>query len=218
MPLFVNRNTDPVCYALVSYKCLYSKFSGSEDWRGVSEYFTPRLLLHKLVRTPGAKLLIVMRNPYERTVSCFKDKYRKQPTRIHEANFEWQYCHDLVFQQIGVRLDASDEEKAAALLELSFQRFMKILPKIYMSDGHFSPQYWALRIHWAGRRLPGLGRFKVVHMENPDELETLPSLEFSVFSNSTKHISADFDWDEESRAIVQKLYHKDFILGGYSCA
>ncbi|GHC12854.1 sulfotransferase family 2 domain-containing protein [Cerasicoccus arenae] len=214
MPLFYHNSVKPTRYMLVSYKCLYSQFNSSGEWKYLGEYVTPRLFLHAMVRKPGSAK-IILRNPYDRTVSCFKDKYRKQPTRIKESNFYWQECHHVVFERLGVALDASDEAKTEALLAFSFKDFIQLLPEIYHLDSHFHPQHWLMQIHWKGRRFGQWPKCEILFMEQLETIGQLPGLNLGKRINSTGHVQTDFEFDEESKAIVHQLYRKDFELGSY---
>lgn len=216
MPLFFNASSQPVSYMLVNYKCLFSQFGTATEWQRLNEVMTVRLMLRAQIKTPGASYGIIMRNPYSRTVSCFKDKYRKQPTRIHEQNFEWQECHQIVFDRIGISPNFNDDEKAAALLALTFKDFIRILPEIYHLDGHFHPQHWLFRIYWRRLSLAKIPHMTILNMEDPEHLASIPKLNLGIRTNSTRHVSNDFEWDDETREIVRILYKEDFSLGGYS--
>ena len=92
MPVF--RNETRNLYALVSYKSLYSKFSQAPEWQELGLYPTPRLVGKAFLKDNTLSTFIPIRSPFSRTVSCFTDKFRKQPTRIYEPRFELQACHN----------------------------------------------------------------------------------------------------------------------------
>lgn len=216
MPIFRYMEPGkPTQYALVSYKGLYSLFKSSGSWQFIDSYANPRLLLHALLRERGFQTWLVVRNPYKRIVSCFKDKYRKQPTRIHEPNFVWQDCHDIVFEREQVSQSASDEIKAAALLAFSFEDFIKLLPTIYGQDAHFHPQMWLTRLQWSDHRIGRWPNIRVVRMEDSETLSEIPGIDLSHEANATGHIRTDFEWNDKTRDIIRSLYRDDFALGGY---
>lgn len=194
---------------------MYSLFTSSRTWQFIDSYPTPRLLLHALLRERHFKTWLVVRNPYARIISCFKDKYRKQPMRIAENNFHWQMCHDVVFERRGVPLSASDEAKAAALLEMTFEDFIQLLPIIYPLDEHFHPQAWLTKLRMGSQRVAKWPVHRVAQMEDVEMLRLIPGIDLSKQTNSTGHIKKDFEWSDETRQIVRDIYRADFALGAY---
>ena len=201
--------------ALVNYKALYSLFSSSDRWAYLGERLTPSIMLHLGIKSPLRRVFYIARDPYERLVSCFKDKLRKQPGRIEEAGFAWQHCHELIFRQIAIGPSATDDEKAAALRAVSPDRFIQMLPELIPFDGHFQPQYWITRMSVGRFRIRVLPQIETVRMEHAHELGRIPDLRIDLVRNSTKHIECDFEWTQKAREVVRSLYAEDFRIASY---
>lgn len=211
----VFRNTTDGQYALVSYKALYSRFNGSDAWQQVGLTPTPRMFLSSKLKSDNSNACQIVRSPYSRVVSAFMDKFRKQPNRLHEPGFQWQGCHYHVLSMMGVKKNISDTEIQDLFLNWSFDEFIELLPAGYKKDVHFQPQYWTARINvlknrwvtWPGRR--------IIRIEDTDELNAVPGIDFSVRSNTTFNIKRDFELEDKHKRIICSLYKKDFQLGGY---
>ncbi len=202
-------------YAFVSFKALYSRFTAAPDWAELGVDPTYRHLLRALISGNLRKSFHLLRCPYKRIVSCFMDKYRKQPTRIHVDGFEWQHCHSIFFPHLSIQTGASNEEIAQRFLQFSFDQFIDLLPSVYHRDGHFKPQYWTNRLLVGGRNLIPWPCCTTIRIEDPEALSQIPGIDFSVKTNTTGHIDRDFELNDRHKDVIHRLYQKDFQLGGY---
>ena len=180
-------------YALVSYKAMYSKFSSAREWKEIAPNPTPRLLAKATIRDRSKATYFVIRSPHKRTVSCFMDKFRKQPTRINEPGFEWQACHKLLYPICAISRTASNEEIASRFLDFSFDEFIEVLLQVYRLDGHFQPQSWTRKLIFGRNRLLNWPNCKLIRMEDADALQLIPGIDWTVKTNVTEHIKQDFD-------------------------
>ena len=209
-------NSDDNAYALVSYKSLYSRFTAADTWQELAVDATPRTLARAVLRGALRRTWLLTRSPYDRTVSAFMDKFRKQPKRIDQPDFEWQHCHRIFWPLLGLSGQNTDCEIAERFLHFTFDEFINALPDIYTRDGHFRPQYLS------GRLLAGQTQWlpwpacRVIRIEDESALATVPGIDFSVRTNTTGHLSKDFTLNDHHRSVIQKLYRPDFKLGGYS--
>jgi hypothetical protein len=214
MPVFINA--DKRMYALISYKVLYSKFSGAPGWQEMGLYPTPRMYAKSLLKDRSCNTFFVVRSPYERTASCFMDKFRKQPLRITEPKFHWQYCHKLIYPYCGLTDSDTDLTIAERFLQFSFNDFLDLLPSVYMHDVHYQPQIWSLKLHIGGKRTFSWPGCTILKVEDSESLHQIPDIDFSVRSNYTTHLTRDFEITRGNKAVIQKLYEKDFLIGDYS--
>ena len=200
---------------LNSYKVLYSLFADSPAWSLLGE-FSPRIAAGIVRRNALFRTTQIVRNPYDRIVSCFKDKFRKQPLRINEQNFEWQACHKTMFPFCGISPMDPPDVMAQQFLKMSFRDFLEILPHVYQRESHFHPQVWSSSL--------GIGKsfrfrfpfVRVIRMEEKEALTQLPDVNFSVIMNSTTDVPQDFELDEHARSVIRTIYKEDFVLGRYS--
>lgn len=202
-------------YALVSYKVLYSKFTGAKNWEEIGLRPTFKIYLKHLLKDRSLKTFFVVRSPYERTISCFMDKFRKQPARVKEPGFQWQACHKLIYPYCGISEGDSDKVKADRFLQFSFDDFLEILPDIYTFDGHYQPQWWSNNVRIFNRKIFSWTGCTIIKMEDKDALCQIQDIDFSVRANFTNHLNRGFELTERNRKIIQNLYEKDFFIGGY---
>jgi hypothetical protein len=201
--------------AFVSFKALYSRFTAASEWTEVSVDPTPRMLIKALISGRLTKTFHLLRCPYRRTVSCFMDKYRKQPQRIDQQGFTWQNCHSILYSSLGIGADAANEEISTRFLAFTFDDFIDMLPEIYHLDGHFKPQSWSNRLLIRGRNSIPWPFSKRIKVEDAKALLQIPGIDFSVKTNTTGHLDRDFELTDRHRRIIYQLYRKDFELGGY---
>jgi hypothetical protein len=213
MAVFLHSETGG--YAFVSFKALYSRFTAATSWTELNVDPTPRELIRALFSGNLGKSIHLLRCPYRRTVSCFMDKYRKQPNRIDQQGFEWQHCHSILYPLLNISAESSAEEIAEKFLSFSFDAFIEALPSIYHLDAHFKPQHWSKRLLIGNRNRFCWPFCQTINIENKEALATIPGIDFSVKTNTTGHIDRDFELNDEHRKVIQRLYREDFALGEY---
>ncbi|MEO0794569.1 MAG: sulfotransferase family 2 domain-containing protein [Verrucomicrobiota bacterium] len=215
MPVFRSSSGDGTL-AFVSYKATYSQFNQSDEWKELNINLTPRIFLRALTKASNPRrAYFVVREPYARIESCFKDKYRKQPQRIAVDGFYWQACHRLIYPYIGITESDSDQKIAEAFLNFSFEDFVKLLPKLHSFDGHFQPQHWSNRLTLGNKRLLALPGCEIIRIEDRERFAEIPGIRVDSYANSTKHLNAKTVWTPEMNEIVRKIYRHDFTLGQY---
>lgn len=213
MPVFHHKASNQ--YVLNSYKVLFSLFADSPAWSLLGE-FSPRVAASIVRRNALFRTTQIVRNPYDRLVSCFKDKFRKQPLRIHEQNFEWQACHKIMFPFCRISPHDPSHVMAQRFLEMSFPEFLEILPRVYQLEEHFHPQVWSSSLSIGKSRRFRLPFVRVIRMEEKELLAQIPDVNFSVTMNSTADVPQDFELDEHARSVIRTIYKDDFVLGRYS--
>lgn len=213
MPVFYNSGANS--WAVVSFKVLYSRFSAASSWHEISVEPTLRILLRAMVTGGLARTWFPVRSPYERTVSCFMDKFRKQPRRIDAMGFEWQHCHEILYPHLEIQPEASDSAIADRFLAFTFDQFLELLPEVYARDGHFKPQAWSRNVRLGEASFLCWPRVRPVRVEDSAALNTIPGIDFSKKTNTTGHLERDFVLNEVNRTAIRTLYGCDFALGGH---
>jgi len=214
MPLFSHRESPS--FLLTSYKVMYSLVSNSPEWRFLGSSLTPRLAAHITRKRQLFNVKQLVRNPYDRVVSCFMDKCRANPMWFDKDGFEWQHCQKVMFPHLGVCEQDDSSVIAARLLEVSFEEFLGILPHVIWMDPHFQPQHLArtFSLTRAVRAaLPGVQRIRV---EDKEALTSVPGLDLTRRIHATGHITKDFVLDDHGKRIIQVLYKHDFQFCRYS--
>ena len=92
-----------------------------------------------------------VRNPFDRLVSCYKDKVCKELQHNGRYHFATGYNNALIYRLFGKRFQPN----------MSFREFVELVAKIpdYLSDSHFRSQYSMLYQH--GQLIPDhIGKFE----------------------------------------------------------
>ncbi|QDS88900.1 hypothetical protein EC9_30950 [Rosistilla ulvae] len=207
-------NSSHRVYAFVSFKVLYSAFTAASAWDELDVVPRPRMLMREILNGGLPPAYHLVRSPVSRTVSCFMDKYRKQPTRIDCEGFCWQHCHEILYSHLGITRGASDSEIADAFLRFRFDEFVNLLPDLYHRDAHFNPQVWTNRLFFAGKHRMRWPQCKILRVEESESLVVIPDIDFSTKTNTTGHIERDFEVTDAQRSVIHQLYRADLALDG----
>lgn len=163
-----------------------------------------------LHRYPGYRTFTVVRNPWDRLVSCFKDKIRSgYDTRfgtrpgIHEGLDRYNHI-------LGRKLFYDD---------MPFSEFIEVIGRIpdSLADEHFRSQY---RMFSTARGTPLVER--IIRFENLyDELtELFQELQIEDFDidHLNKSVGSDYRgyYTDDLVEAVARVYQKDIKLLGYS--
>ncbi|MCF1190813.1 sulfotransferase family protein [Mangrovimonas sp. AS39] len=181
-----------------------------------------RILIQNLKRRiyfSEYKFYLIVRDPEKRLQSFFRDKFRVHPNSFGVNNFEWQYPQILVLKEIGIDLkDKTDSKYKEILLSIEYSDFIKILPQIYMNDGHLIPQHHLLDFY-IGKRLLKLKPDRILKMENEDDMKFISkklNINTGIKVNFTKNQFCDFTLSEKEQNIIAKIYQDDFEKFSYN--
>ncbi|MBD3296375.1 MAG: hypothetical protein GF392_03320 [Candidatus Omnitrophica bacterium] len=216
MPIF--RNKEKRYFLITSYKVLFSGLTRQSELIPILftvEQFNLRTYFH-IVRHLKWPVYMFVRNPYDRILSLFADKFVKQPARIGEKDFEWQAFHKVFYKHLGLSVTQSDNELAEAFQRFDINAFIGLLPEVYLMDDHMIPQYrsiWAQAVNGVRLKLPFVS---VLQFE--DDLEEAGGM-LGLDLRHRYNVSNSFEYRDkltpDSIDIINRLYHKDFVLGGY---
>jgi hypothetical protein len=199
-----------------SLKVLYSTLVSHKHLKRVGEPSAMRLLLGGRVK----RHVMFVRNPHSRLVSAWADKFLTYPRKLGQEGFHgWQHVQRIYLQHTGFLDRGSDEAIRDALLATSFREFVNHLPAIYRRDAHLQPQHWTMSIRYKGviPILP-LGFDQIIRVEQMDASALHHELGIDVVGarcNVTEHPPADELFTPELRAIVRRLYKRDFEKFSY---
>lgn len=186
--------------------------------------FSKRLAFSKL------RCSVVVRNPYDRVASFYKDKFlRAEDYRLwmqdQGMSEGWQKSTQLFFPYLGLESSMDPKEVSERLSKVSFDEFIGMLPKVYMQDGHITPQYLAgafsfrLLGYRISFRLP-LHIVRIYKIESTEGLQALATdfqLDLKTKVNTTEKVEEPITWSSEARKIVERLYERDFERFEYEC-
>ena len=194
-----------------NYKVMYSTLLAQSQLTVAHD----RSELERLLRDQTPRITqhyLLVRNPYDRLLSFYADKFQAHPPGADDATI--QGSHRIFFDLLGVAASAG-ADRAAAFRNTGFERFVELLtPALIVSNVHLVPQSTTLAPPrgWRERRaLGGLWRpGRVLKMER--DLETLRSLgiDIEVRINATPHGSATEVYTPASYSRATDLYRQDF--------
>lgn len=199
-----------------SLKVLYSTLVYHQHLTRIRETTALSLLLRGKVK----RHVLFVRNPYDRLVSTWADKFLTHPRTFGQPGFRgWQHVQRLYLRQAGLPAEASDEAIGDALQATSFRDFMTHLPAIYRRDAHLMPQSRTMSLRYKGG-FPILPlRFdQIVHIEKMDASALSDEFGIDVVNvrrNATDHPPADALFTPDLRSTVRRLYRRDFETFGY---
>jgi hypothetical protein len=167
----------------------------------------------------GPEYVMLVRNPYRRLESFFKEKLRQKVKMVFDDDpYILKRHQEIFYDYLKIKPLDPLEVKAAALLKLTFKEFIMNIEKVYKIEDHLAPQTLNF-----SRGLLGIDRVmrmnKYVHLENADEMKWLADyfkLDLSIRINTSHEINDSMAWDDESIAVVKNIFRKDFDTFGYN--
>lgn len=162
-----------------------------------------------------SQFYLLVRNPYARLESFFKNKFRSTISKIQSTE-KWQYCHEIFFPYIGLLPTMSTLLISEKLQGITFSRFISLLPATYRKDGHLYPQHWTTSFR-IGKRHLGIfipikltAIFKMESERDMKKMAELFQLDLTIRENSTESVDMLINWTYEEYHMVNQLYDKDF--------
>ncbi len=190
MPHF--KNIKYGYFISVNFKVMYSTMRTQKHLKKVKLFW---LLFSKKDK------YILVRNPYERLESFYRDKLGKH---LVESN-KWARSQKIFFRPLGIK-NKNTHEKFKQLSNLSFESFIKLLPEVYTKNRHLHPQ---------NRMFKKVNHTKVLYMEKKEDLLFLAEnlhLDLNIKANTTDKSKHHLEWKPQMISIVNKLYAEDFKL------
>ena len=215
MPHFYNKNLKYVLS--VNLKVMYSTLIKQKSLKLIiQKKYEFNMILIKL--SGHIKFYLLVRNPYDRLESFYKDKFINHPnTTAFSEGYNWQHSQKIFFPFFNINLTDSFDTVRKRLPEISFSDFIRVLPHVYKRDAHLIPQYKVENIKMRSYVVARIKYDRVLKLENPETPDFLNSIGIDTVHkyNSTQHIPGHFHWDQESREIVNTIYRQDFLKYDY---
>lgn len=192
MPHFYNFKQK--YFISTNFKVMYSTFRKQE--------YLKKVKLFRLLFSSKNKYIVV-RNPYDRLESFYRDKLGK--SLLLEK--KWLRSQKIYFKPLGVN-SKSREEKFKALQKMSFEEFIKLLPLTYQKNRH---------LHLQNKIFKNIKPKRVIQMEKTEDLffmQTQLQLDMNIKANKTDKQS-EIIWSPEMIDIVNTVYKADFEQYGY---
>lgn len=163
------------------------------------------------------KQYLLVRNPYLRIVSFFKDKFR-QVVANHKGKKGWQHCQKIFFDDLGLEETLHYKIIKSKLLDTSFDEFITLLPHLYHLDSHLEPQYFIEKTLADTLGTTSLKLERVYKMECPNhlkEMATTFNLDLSIKKNATNKVNSPINWTKGTQKIINEIYANDFKVFDY---
>lgn len=210
MPHFVNSSK----HYLVStnYKVLYSLLYEQPELREINMQAVAQYYLSDPAPSPWLGHFFVVRNPYTRLESFFKDKFRQDPVTMTRTYDQLQRCQRLFCSYL--QIDPTDAAMSIRekLLSLSFEQFVQLLPAVYLNDGHLHPQVQMMTIRFRGAPIQ-LSFDRVFKVESAVDMACLQgelAIDVSQQINNTRQVQWSSPWRPDLYAVINELYKADF--------
>jgi len=215
MPHFIN--TSKHYFLSTSYKVLYSLLCSQPALQETNMEIIAQHYLGEQVIPHWQGHFLIVRDPYTRLESFFKDKFRQDPVVTMRAYHELQRCQHFFCAYLQITPTDSPVTIREKLLSLSFDQFVHLLPTVYLQDGHLYPQVWMMTIHFHGAPIQ-LHFDRVLKIEAAADMAYLQNglaIDLSKKVNDTQQVEWSSPWQPELYAIVNDLYKADFDMFQY---
>ncbi|MGM0377517.1 MAG: hypothetical protein ACQEQ0_12145, partial [Bacteroidota bacterium] len=97
-----------------------------------------------------------------------------------------------------------------AFKELTFEKFIRLLPQAYMKNRHLHPQVKILK------DLKNVHKLKLESEEDLQFMKNELGIDTGIRANQTDKKDFDLKWTREMYDVVNKLYSEDFDFFGYA--
>ena len=216
MPYFKVRNENRLIVS--NFKVMFSSLKQERSLKKIKRYEA-----FFYTKTSKPSLHMVVRNPYHRALSFYKDKFKSIPLNNREnPTFKWEKPQRVFFPLLGVTNNNTTQDIADLLTNVSFKTFVSMLTQIYAIDEHINPQCWILN-HPNYKLLKTLVTpeeyLSIYKMENLTEMvdfRFLTGCSLNQKCNNTQSINIEEDIDHDSIANLNRIYQQDFKMFGYS--
>ena len=191
--------------------------------KNLSRLTGKRQYLHFLLKSMGKQFgpeyVMLVRNPYNRVESFFKEKLRQKVRKALDAKQPYILKrHQMIFYDfLGINKSASVQHQVDSLLGLDFKSFVKLIPRVYHLEDHIAPQTYNFSLTRFGMSLT-MHMNRYVKLESAEDMVWMAKyfdLDLSERRNSTIEEQELLEWDDECISIVQRIYKRDFEIFGY---
>ncbi len=210
MPYFYNTNSGDIIIA--NYKVMNSTVRKQTNWFVLSNWKIALIIVLSKFSFKKKKYFLV-RNPYDRLVSFYENKFKRNPTELlaGDSSKDWQYCQKIFFHKLGISSKHTLEEKCKIFTNTSFENFIEMLPDLYMTDLHLIPQYKILKLFFWRVKYD-----RLIKIEDMDE-EFMKSIEVDIMVRVNKTVRTKWQdyYSVSTKSRVKDLYNRDFEIFKY---
>ncbi|WP_053971348.1 sulfotransferase family 2 domain-containing protein [Mangrovimonas sp. ST2L15] len=215
MAVFINYSKK--FFVFTSYKVAYSTLQNQSG--GELKYLSYKLnypVFRHILKHYSYNKYLLVRNPYDRFLSLFSDKFRKQPERILGGLHTWENVHTCMFPYLGLSNTDSDEMIADKFLTMQLSELISFLPKGILLDEHFMSQKSTIQIS-AFNKIPiAVPMKKILRLEDQKEdFSKLTGINLGIKRNTSNSKEYKGELSKEDLVVLNRIYKEDFEQGNY---
>lgn len=219
--MIIFKKKEKSTYLITNYKVMYSTLKNQGNLTRASGKYLYLKALKSWFFFSKNKYYIIVRDPYKRVESFYKNKFLKaEENRLwmvkQQETKSWQASTEIFFPYLGLNTDMDPTIISKKLVSVKFEEFISILPEVYLKDPHLTPQSFAGRALFKkyGIHLKIPIRFeRIYQLESKEDLKEMSkifNIDINKKFNSTKHIKTTLEWSPESLKTIKRIYHSDF--------
>lgn len=218
MPHFYSK--EKALWVTTNYKVMFSRVRDEPDYLRFSRSKYALHHFHRIINRQENVLLV--RNPYDRLLSFYKNKFIQNPkNKSLDYNARFHF-HNWYFPDAFISNDDDEITVKNKLASTTFLGFLNQLTILFDQDAHTLPQHFMMKYHLkSGVNLQIPIKFThIIKIDDRNEMDffsNLSGIDISKRSNSTrKFIFDNSDNDNKDMyEIINKLYAKDFECFNY---
>lgn len=162
---------------------------------------------------------LIVRNPYTRIESFFREKLRSKVALITNKDkpYSIKLHQEIFFPFAGIKREEPEYIKKQKLEKFSWRQFINALPKVYDMDAHLRPQSRILKPTIRHIFQMELYYDRFFKIEDSDDMKDLSNLgiNLSIKANRTNKSKSEIFWNPRMIDLVQDIYKYDFKNFGY---
>ena len=173
MPHFIN--TESGCIISTNYKVMYTTMCHQKNYRIISEKKMFFKTWSRKLYMDIHKHYLIVRNPYRKLISFYQDKFHQHPVKARGIlhYHRWENSQKIFFPYLDIKLETSPNDIRTRLINVDFDCFIKLLPKVYLQDPHLWPQYYIKYLRYKSFVVGRINFDKVLKMESEEDMDFL---------------------------------------------
>ncbi len=208
-------------YLITNYKVMYSTLNKQDNIKRVTRGRCILKVITKYPHLSNVKFYLIVRNPFNRIESFYKDKFLKAEKHrlwMIDQGYKknWQNSTEIFFPYLGLNTEMDPSFISKKLELVTFEQFISILPKVYMHNPHLWPQYFAKYIYLSISpfkiKIPFQFKetFRIESKPDLNRMATIFDIDLNKKMNTTQKIKRSIKWSDDAIETIQSLYDHDF--------
>ena len=218
MPHFFSE--ERALWITTNYKVMFSRVRSESGYLRFSRQ--KYALQHFQRKIKRQENILLVRNPYDRLLSFYKDKFIKTPENISLDYYTRFRFHNWYFPDAFISVNDNEDTVKNKLSSATFLDFLNRLTVLFDQNIHTLPQHFITKYHLNGGvnlKIPVnfTQKIKIDDRDEMDLFSNLSGIDISKKINTTSEFildNSDID-NKNTYEIINKLYIKDFECFNY---